>query len=186
MRCTHLPGTEFAPSGWNTRNGEFTWHPTNFPDPPKILEALHAEHFKVVVHVVIEGRRLTGTVEDPCTAPALPSGRTPDNRWPPDRQVACYWPFHKPVMDAGVDGWFTGMPILRALWLHYRDDVAAVARGDDYLWGPDLLVAPVVEKGATSRRLYLPGGAWFDFWTEERIDGGREIDCAVDLATVPL
>jgi tetratricopeptide (TPR) repeat protein len=36
-------GTEFAPSGWNTRNGEFTWHPTNFPEPRKQLAALHDE-----------------------------------------------------------------------------------------------------------------------------------------------
>ena len=62
----------------------------------------------------------------------------------------------------------TGLPIIRALWLHYPDDRAAVARGDQYLWGRDILVSPVVEKGATSRRLYLPRGSWFDFWTEER------------------
>ena len=62
-------GTEFAPSGWNTRNGEFTWHPTNFPDPKKMIDELHADHFKVIVHIVIEGRRFTGTVNDPCTAP---------------------------------------------------------------------------------------------------------------------
>ena len=52
----------------------------------------------------------------------------------------------------------TGMPIMRALWLHYPDDPAAVARGDEYLWGRDILVAPVVEKGATSRDVYLPRG----------------------------
>ena len=62
--------------------------------------------------------------------------------------------------------------MMRALWLHYPDDPAAVARGDQFLWGRDILVSPVVEKGATSRRLYLPRGAWFDFWTEERVDGG--------------
>ena len=63
---------------------------------------------------------------------------------------------------------------------------AAVARGDQFLWGRDMLVSPVVEKGATSRRLYLPRGTWFDFWTEEKLDGGREIDRAVDLETMPL
>ncbi|MES1259580.1 MAG: TIM-barrel domain-containing protein, partial [Gemmatimonadota bacterium] len=99
-------GTEFAPSGWNTRNGEFTWHATNFPDPKKMIDTMHDEHFKVVLHIVIEGRHLTGSVTDPCTAPPLPSGRTPDNRWPPDRQVSCYWPWHKPLMDVGVDGWW--------------------------------------------------------------------------------
>jgi alpha-glucosidase/alpha-D-xyloside xylohydrolase len=80
----------------------------------------------------------------------------------------------------------TGLPIMRALWLHYPDDAIAAARGDEYLWGRDILVAPVTEKGATTRRLYLPRGAWFDFWTEERVDGGRETDRRVDLATLPL
>jgi len=80
----------------------------------------------------------------------------------------------------------TGMPIMRALWLHHPTDAVAAARGDEYFWGRDILVAPVVEKGATSRRLYLPRGPWFDFWNEQRVDGGREIDRAVDLATLPL
>jgi len=357
-------GTEFAPSGWNTRNGEFTWHPTNFPDPGSQLDALHDLHFRVVVHVVVEGRRLEGTVQEACTAPPLPSGRTEDDRWPPVRQAACYWPAHRPLIQAGVDGWWpdqgdgfdgpsrlnrhrmywegsqlyrpdqrpfalhrngsagiqryggfiwsgdvqsrwetlathiavaintglsgfpywgtdiggfvptdeytgelhvrwfqfgafcpsfrshgrnwhlrlpwgwnggdggppetrnftmdpahlqnpdvepicrryleyryrmmpylysvvreatrTGLPIMRALWLHHPDDPEAVRRGDEFLWGRDLLVAPVTEPGATSRQLYLPRGRWWDVWTEQRIDGGRMIDRAVDLATVPV
>jgi len=80
----------------------------------------------------------------------------------------------------------TGLPVMRALWLHYPDDPVAVARGDEYLWGRDLLVAPVVEKGATSRRLYLPRGVWYDFWTGERVEGGRELTRPVDLETMPL
>ena len=43
-----------------------------------------------------------------------------------------------------------------------------------------------MEKGATSRRLYLPPGTWYDFWTEERLAGGRDIDRPVDLETTPL
>ena len=363
-------GTEFTPSGWNTRNGEFGWKKENFPNPPAMMKALHDRHYKVVLHIVIEGRRMHGAVADPCTPDkAVPSGRTPDNRWPEDRAVPCYWPYHKPLMDLGVDGWWpdqgdgldapsrltrirmywegpqryrpnerpfalhrngyagmqryaaflwsgdvystwetlkthvpvavntglsgipfwgtdiggfvptpeytgelhvrwfqfgtfcpsfrshgrtwhlrlpwgwntgklgheelrgytggaghpdpgelnnpqvepivrkylelryrllpytytvarecteTGLPMIRALWLHYPNDPAAVARGDQFLWGRDILVSPVVEKGATSRRLYLPKGTWFDFWTEERIEGGREIDLTVDLATMPL
>jgi alpha-glucosidase/alpha-D-xyloside xylohydrolase len=80
----------------------------------------------------------------------------------------------------------TGLPMIRALWLHYPDDEIAVRRGDQFLWGRDILVSPVVEKGAASRLLYLPRGAWFDFWTEERVDGGREISRTVDLETLPL
>lgn len=362
-------GTGFTKSGWNTYNGEFAWNPANFPEPKKIVDELHALHHKVVLHIVLEGRRLTGGVSDPCTAAPLPSGRTPDQKWPDDRQASCYWPVHKTLFDDGIDGWWpdqgdgldgpsrlarnrmyyegsqqlrpnerpfalhrngyagmqryaaflwsgdvystwetlkthvpvaintglsgipywgtdiggfvptkdytgelhvrwfqfgcfcplfrahgrtwhlrlpwgwntgelgvdeiasytggavnpdpgelrnaavepicrkylelryrllpytytavreccdTGLPIVRALWLHYADDPAAVARGDEYLWGRDLLVAPVVEKGASVRRLYLPRGEWFDFWTEARMAGGREIDRAVDLETLPL
>ncbi len=363
-------GTEFTPSGWNTRNGEFGWKTENFPDPKRFIDVAHSRHFRVVLHIVIEGQRMSGAVADPCTPDkAVPSGRTPDDRWPADRAVPCYWPYHKPLFDLGVDGWWpdqgdgldepsrlarirmywegpqqyrpnerpfalhrngspgmqrygaflwsgdvystwetlkthvpvavntglsgipfwgtdiggfvptadytgelhvrwfqfgtfcpsfrshgrnwhlrlpwgwnmgeigpselrdytggaadpdpaelnnprvepvvkkylelryrllpytytiarecteTGLPLMRALWLHHPDDPAAVARGDQFLWGRDILVSPVVEKGATSRRLYLPKGAWFDFWTEERLDGGREIDRAVDLETMPL
>ena len=80
----------------------------------------------------------------------------------------------------------TGMPIMRALWLHCPDDPKAVECGDEYLWGKNVLVAPVVEKGATSRRVYLPRGAWYDFWTHERVEGAREISRPVDLETIPL
>jgi alpha-glucosidase len=363
-------GTEFTPSGWNTRNGEFTWKTENFPAPQKMIEQLHDQHFKVVLHIVIEGRRMSGTVSDPCTPDkAVPSGRTPDDRWPADRAVPCYWPYHKPLMDIGVDGWWpdqgdgldapsrlarirmywegpqlyranerpfalhrngspgmqrygaflwsgdvystwetlkthvpvavntglsgipfwgtdiggfvptpeytgelhvrwfqfgtfcpsfrahgrtwhlrlpwgwntgelgheevrgytggaghpdpselrnarvepivkkylelryrmlpytytvaketteTGLPMMRALWIHHPDDPAAVTRGDQFLWGRDVLVSPVVEKGATNRRLYLPRGPWFDFWTEELLSGGREIQRVVDLETMPI
>ena len=80
----------------------------------------------------------------------------------------------------------SGLPIIRALWLHFADDPKAVACGDEYLWGKNLLVAPVIEKGATSRPLYLPRGDWHDFWTGARIEGSREITRPVDLETMPL
>ncbi|MGA2810236.1 MAG: TIM-barrel domain-containing protein, partial [Candidatus Acidiferrum sp.] len=81
----------------------------------------------------------------------------------------------------------TGMPIMRALWLHFPDDPKAVECGDQYLWGKSVLVAPVVAKGATTRDLYLPGGGgWYDFWTGERVEGGRKVSRAVDLETMPL
>lgn len=80
----------------------------------------------------------------------------------------------------------TGMPLIRALWLHYPEDPQAVGRGDEYLWGPDLLVAPVTTKGASERALYLPEGDWYDFWTQERHGGRRNLTRKVDLATLPL
>jgi alpha-glucosidase (family GH31 glycosyl hydrolase) len=90
------------------------------------------------------------------------------------------------IYSAARESHETGMPLIRALWLHYPDDPQARERGDQYLWGRDLLVAPVIEPGAASRRLYLPRGAWYDFWSTERVEGGREITREVDLATMPL
>ena len=80
----------------------------------------------------------------------------------------------------------SGLPMMRALWLHYPDDLQAVSIGDQYLWGRDLLVAPVVNKQATKRRLYLPAGTWYDWWTDEKLTGQQWVERPVDLATMPL
>jgi alpha-glucosidase (family GH31 glycosyl hydrolase) len=80
----------------------------------------------------------------------------------------------------------TGMPPMRAMWLHYPDDPRAVADGSQYLWGRDILVAPVFKQGAKSREVYLPKGAWYDWWTNERQTGGKSITREVDLKTMPL
>jgi alpha-glucosidase/alpha-D-xyloside xylohydrolase len=80
----------------------------------------------------------------------------------------------------------TGIPLMRALWLHHPGDAEAVKRGDEYLWGRDLLVAPVTAKGATERKLYLPEGAWYDFWSNQKHAGKRELTRQVDLGTLPL
>ncbi|HWD40701.1 MAG TPA: TIM-barrel domain-containing protein [Fimbriimonas sp.] len=84
------------------------------------------------------------------------------------------------------DGTKTGLPVMRALWLHFPDDPQSVSTGDVYIWGPNILVAPVTEKGATSRSLYLPPGTWYDFWTRAKVEGGREVTRPVDLETMPL
>ncbi len=80
----------------------------------------------------------------------------------------------------------SGLPPMRALWLHYPRDADAVRLGDEFLWGRDLLVAPVVEKGARSRRLYLPAGTWHDWWSGEPLSGPAWVERPVDLATLPL
>jgi alpha-glucosidase/alpha-D-xyloside xylohydrolase len=350
-------GTGFCPSGWNTENGSFVWNSRVFPDPKEVLDELHKENFKGVVHVVILSDKLHGTVHDPCNF----------SRYD-ETQASCYWDTHRKDFAMGVDGWWpdegdpldissrlvrnrmywegpqldrpnerpyalhrngyagmqryasflwsgdvystwetlkthvpiaintaltgipywgtdiggfvptkeftaelylrwfqfgafcplfrchgrtwklrlpwgwntgdaspieirnydgaatpdasqlhdervepicrkylelryrmlpylystvhecatTGMPIMRSLWLHYPNDAKAVACGDQYLWGNSVMVAPVVEKGATMRHVYLPKGGWYDFWTSEQIEGDREIDRDVDLETMPL
>jgi alpha-glucosidase (family GH31 glycosyl hydrolase) len=349
--------TGFCPSGWNTENGSFVWNERVFPDPKEMLDELHKENFRAVVHSVILSDKLSGTVKDPCDLARFD-----------ETKASCYWDAHRKVFSQGVDGWWpdegdpldvasrlvrnrmywegpqidrpnerpyalhrngyagmqryasflwsgdvfstwetlkthipialntaltgipywgtdiggfvptpeftaelylrwfqfgafcplfrchgrawklrlpwgwntgdpgpteieryngaavpdasqlhdarvevicrrylelryrmlpylysavrecatTGMPIMRALWLHYPEDALAVANGDEFLWGRNLLVAPVVEKGATTRNIYLPRGAWYDFWNGERIEGGREISREVDLETMPI
>jgi alpha-glucosidase (family GH31 glycosyl hydrolase) len=80
----------------------------------------------------------------------------------------------------------TGLPLMRALWLAYPDDAKAAATEDAYLWGGSMLVAPVLERGATHRTTYLPNGVWWDYWTNTRVDGGKEVTREVDLETMPL
>jgi len=352
-------GTGFCPSGWNTNNGEFGFNRKVFDDPKAVIDDLHREHFKVVLHVAYPTgiREMRGRAADPC-----------DTTKRAELQPSCYWKMHQPVFELGVDGWWpdegdalngpsrlvrnrmyweapqldrpnerpfalhrngypgmqryasflwsgdvsstwetlkthipialntglsgiplwgtdiggfvptkeftaelytrwfqfgalcplfrshgrtwklrlpwgwnmgnpgpveisnyaqgatpdesqlhdariepicrkyldlryrllpylysavrestkTGLPVMRALWLHYPDDAAAVTRGDVFLLGRDILAAPVVEQGAKERRVYLPRGTWHDYWTGERHEGGREITRAVDLETVPL
>jgi alpha-glucosidase/alpha-D-xyloside xylohydrolase len=350
-------GTGFCPNGWNTQNGSFAWNSRAFPDPPAMIDQLHKDNFRVVLHAVILSNRLKGTVHDTCETAQFD-----------EQEASCYWDAHRKDFSMGVDGWWpdegdplditsrlarhqmywegpqidrpnqrpyalhrngyagmqryaaflwsgdvystwetlqvhvpiaintaltgipywgtdiggfvptreftaelylrwfqfgafctlfrchgrtwklrlpwgwntgdpgpveisnyrgaaipdpselhnqlvepicrkylelryrllpyiyssvrecatNGMPIMRALWLHYPEDPIAAARGDEYLWGRSLLVAPVIEAGATSRKVYLPHGAWFDFWTGEQIEGGREITRTVDLETMPL
>jgi alpha-glucosidase (family GH31 glycosyl hydrolase) len=350
-------GTGFCPSGWNTENGSFAWNRRVFPDPQQVLDELHQQHFRAVVHVVILSDQLRGTVQDGCDLSRFD-----------EAAASCYWDAHRGDFAMGIDGWWpdegdpldirsrlarnrmywegpqidrpnerpyalhrngyagmqryasflwsgdvystwetlkthipvalntalsgvpywgtdiggfvptpeftaelyirwfqfgafcplfrchgrtwklrlpwgwntgdpgpveinnyngaaipdssqlhdarvepvcrkylelryrllpylysvvhectkTGVPIMRPLWLHFPHDPKSVECGDQYLWGPNLLVAPVVEKGATSRRVYLPPSKWFDFWTGELLEGGREIDRPVDLETLPL
>jgi alpha-glucosidase/alpha-D-xyloside xylohydrolase len=350
-------GTGFCPSGWNTENGSFAWNSRVFPDPKEMIEQLHKDNFRVVLHDVILTDKLRGTVRDPCDVRSFDA-----------EDANCYWDAHRKDFATGVDGWWpdegdpldipsrlarnrmhwqgpqidrpnerpyalhrngyagmqryasflwsgdvystwetlktqvpiaintsltgipywgtdiggfvptseftaelylrwfqfgafctlfrshgrtwklrlpwgwntgdpgpveirnydgasvpdasqlhnaqvepicrkylelryrmlpylysavrecatTGMPVMRALWLHYPDDPVAVARNDQYLWGPSMLVAPVAEKALTARSVYLPHGNWYDFWTNDRIEGGREISRSVDLETIPL
>ncbi|HVT82576.1 MAG TPA: TIM-barrel domain-containing protein [Phycisphaerae bacterium] len=80
----------------------------------------------------------------------------------------------------------TGMPLMRALWLHYPADKQAWGQSEEYLWGRDMLIAPVYEKGAATREIYLPAGTWYDFWDNSPHPGGTTVNRSVDLATMPI
>jgi alpha-glucosidase (family GH31 glycosyl hydrolase) len=80
----------------------------------------------------------------------------------------------------------TGMPLMRALWLHYPNDKQALGQSQEYLWGRNLLIAPVYEKGARSREVYLPAGTWYDWWDNSQHNGGTTVKRKVDLASMPI
>jgi alpha-glucosidase/alpha-D-xyloside xylohydrolase len=80
----------------------------------------------------------------------------------------------------------TGVPLMRALWLHYPGDKQARGQSQEYLWGRDMLIAPVYEKAAPSRDVYLPAGTWYDWWDNSRHNGGTTVTRQVDLATMPI
>ncbi|MGC2635649.1 MAG: TIM-barrel domain-containing protein, partial [Acidobacteriaceae bacterium] len=80
----------------------------------------------------------------------------------------------------------TGMPLIRPLWIDHPDDKQALTRADEYLFGDSFLVAPVLQAGAGQRSVYLPAGPWWDYWSGEATEGGKEISRAVDLKTLPL
>lgn len=80
----------------------------------------------------------------------------------------------------------TGMPMVRPLLLAFQHDPGTHTLDDQFLCGDALLVAPALEEGATRRRVYLPAGAWYDFWTDERIEGPAWIERDAPLERVPV
>ena len=75
---------------------------------------------------------------------------------------------------------------MRPLVMDFREDPRTHNIGDQFLFGPAILVNPVTEQGATSRRLYLPKTQWFDFWSGRQVNGGTAIDAAAPLERIPL
>ena len=79
-----------------------------------------------------------------------------------------------------------GYTMMRPLVMDYRSDPIAREIGDQFLFGPSLLISPVTDPGVDSRRLYLPAGTWYDFWTGVPEKGGRFHTAAAPLETIPV
>ena len=75
---------------------------------------------------------------------------------------------------------------MRPLVMDFRSDTRASNIGDQFLFGPAILVNPVTQPGATSRIVYLPQAMWYDFWTGASKSGGQEIVAAAPLHQMPL
>ncbi len=80
----------------------------------------------------------------------------------------------------------TSLPILRHLMLEFPDDATSRTISDQFMLGDELLVAPVVSEGATSRDVYLPPGDWYHVWTGERVAGGRSIAVDAPIGSPPV
>lgn len=80
----------------------------------------------------------------------------------------------------------TGIPAMRPMMLEFPEDPKTVELDDQFLWGRDLLVAPVLREVASDREVYLPRGDWYDFWTGRRMVGGQAVRIPVTLASIPI
>lgn len=80
----------------------------------------------------------------------------------------------------------TGVPIMRHTMLEYPDDPRSYGAEYQYLLGAHLLVAPVIEQAATSRKLYLPQGEWVDYWSGERYTGGKDVTVPAPIDQIPI
>lgn len=76
-----------------------------------------------------------------------------------------------------------GHPVVRPLCYEYFDDENSYAVNDEYMLGKDILIAPIVQKGTSSRSVYLPAGKWISYYTGEKFDGCKWIDsdCEIPL-----
>lgn len=79
-----------------------------------------------------------------------------------------------------------GYPIMRPLIFNYPLDENCRNLNDEFMIGDNLLVSPVVEQGANYKSVYLPNGTWYDYFTGEKISGGKRFLCSAPLDTCPI
>jgi alpha-D-xyloside xylohydrolase len=93
-------------------------------------------------------------------------------------------PYIKKQMTAAS---VTGLPLMRPLFVDFPSDMAAYDVEDQFMFGPDYLVAPVLDQDAVSRIVYLPAGStWTDAWTGVVYEGGRRVEVSAPLAVIPV
>jgi len=91
------------------------------------------------------------------------------------------------IYSLGKQTYDTGAPFMRALFMDFPNDPNVSNMGDEYMFGPAFLVAPVTEQGRESRQVYLPAGRdWYNYWTNERFKGGQSITAAAPIGIIPL
>ena len=79
-----------------------------------------------------------------------------------------------------------GTPIIRPLVMEDQTDVETHYRTDEFMVGKHLLVCPITEHYVTGRRVYLPKGQWYNYWNDEKFDGGKEVFVEAQLDSIPF
>ena len=91
------------------------------------------------------------------------------------------------IMDQMHTAHKNGIPPMRPLFVDFASDLSCYSIEDEYMFGPDILVAPVLEEGARSRKVYLPANiTWEDAWTGQQYKGGQWIDVPAPIEMIPL
>jgi alpha-D-xyloside xylohydrolase len=91
------------------------------------------------------------------------------------------------IYSLGYQTYKTGAPFMRALFMDFPNDPKVADIGDEYMFGPAFLVAPVTGQGATSREVYLPAGTdWYNYWTNQRVHGGQSMKVDAPIDVIPL
>ncbi|MFW5399873.1 alpha-glucosidase [Yersinia sp. 1252 StPb PI] len=123
-------------------------------------------------------------------------GNRPDDNWQFDSDVETIRQFArmtqvfttlKPYIKQAVAlNSQSGLPVMRPLFLHYENDAHTYGLKYQYLFGRDLLVAPVYEEGRTDWTLYLPSDNWINLWTGESHCGGADVTVAAPMGQPPV
>ncbi len=93
-------------------------------------------------------------------------------------------PYLKVLVEEGAE---RGIPVQRPLFLHFEDDPKVYGIQTQYLYGPDLLVAPVIEAGVAARDVYLPAGeTWVHLWSGTVESGGRRLEVGAPDGRPPV
>lgn len=93
-------------------------------------------------------------------------------------------PYIRECMDLASS---KGTPVMRPLFFDFYNDKTAWETEDEYMFGPDILVAPVMEEGMTERSVYLPAGAtWTDAHTKKQYQGGQRVTVPAPIDIIPV
>lgn len=79
-----------------------------------------------------------------------------------------------------------GYPITRPLFFDFPDDTTTYNLGDQYMFGKEMMVAPVLHQGQDTIAVYLPGEFWYNFWNDQKLKGGKWVRLATNIQTIPV